>query len=101
MSILNEDNLEPNKPDPEYRGGGTVLITVQEINIASPILITIRHTYFLLDVDNGGIRYVANTLWKDIYPHYYSEIFRELQEKEGGQGFTADYNSSQTTKYIK
>jgi uncharacterized protein YlzI (FlbEa/FlbD family) len=71
MFILNEDDLEPNRPHPEY----------------------------MLDVE-GGIKYIANESWKEILPHYYSEIFRELQKKDIGQGFSADYNSGiQTTKY--
>jgi hypothetical protein len=70
----------------------------QEINIISPFLITVRDTYFLLDVD-GCIKYIANESWKDILPHYYSEIFCEFQEKDIGQGFSGDYKSgTQTTK---
>jgi hypothetical protein len=40
--ILNEDNLEPNRPDPEYKRISTTPFVVQETNIASPILITFR-----------------------------------------------------------
>jgi hypothetical protein len=97
--ILNEDNFEPNSLDLEYKGGGTAPNVVQEINIASPILITVRDTYFLLNVDQS-IRYIATESWIEILPHYYSEIFPELQEKEAGQEFSPDYNSgNQTTKY--
>jgi hypothetical protein len=55
--------------------------------------------YFLLDIDLG-IRCVANESWKEILPLYYSEILHELQEKEVGLEFTADYNTvTLTTKY--
>jgi hypothetical protein len=88
MFILNEDNLECNRQDPQCKGGNTVPTIVQEINIASPLLIT------------GGIKYITNESWKEILPHYYFGTFCELQEKEIGQGFSADYNSgTQTTKY--
>jgi hypothetical protein len=99
MFILNEENLQSNIPDPEYKGGNTTPTTVQEINIVSLNFLIVLDTYFLLDAD-GDIKYIGNESWKEILPHYYSEIFSKLQEKEAGQGFSADYNSgTQTTKY--
>jgi hypothetical protein len=56
LFILNQDNFEPNKPDPNYKGNGTPPFVTQEVNVESPILITVRDTYFLLDVDKGGIK---------------------------------------------
>jgi hypothetical protein len=44
--ILNEDNFEPGKADPDYKGNGTPPFTTQQVNVASPIMITVRDTLF-------------------------------------------------------
>jgi hypothetical protein len=82
LFILNEDNFESNQPDPDYKGNGNPPFVTQEINVTSPLLITVRHTYFLLDVNQGGIKYIANDSWKNILPNYYSEVFNETKEKD-------------------
>jgi hypothetical protein len=84
LFILNEDNFEPNKPDPDYKGNGTPPFVTQEVNVVSPILITVHHMYFLLDVERGGITYVANKSWKQILPNYYGEEFNCIQETTQG-----------------
>jgi hypothetical protein len=99
MYILNRDNFERNKTDPDYKGNGTPPFVTQEINLASPILIAVRDRYFLLDVDKGGVKYVVNQSWKTIFPNYYTEIYHELQEKESVHGFNAEYTSTCTSKY--
>jgi hypothetical protein len=99
MSILNEDNLEPNKPDTDYKGSCIVANLIQEINITSPILFTVHDTYLLLNEDKGGIKYISTESWKDIFPNYYTEIYYELQEKESVHGFNADNTSTCTSKY--
>jgi hypothetical protein len=86
MFILNRDNFEPNKPNPDYKGNGTPSNTVQELNIMSPMLIIVRNTYFLLDLDKGRIKYVFNESWKSILTNYYTEIYHELQKKKVHMG---------------
>jgi hypothetical protein len=100
LFILNKDNFEPNKPDPDYKSNGILSLTTQEINTASPLLITVRDTYFLLDQDKSGIRYIANESLKQILPPYYEEVFNDLNEKESAYWFN-DFQeySSHSSKY--
>jgi hypothetical protein len=110
LYILNRDNFEPNTPHPDFKGTGTEPNSIQQINTTSLILITVRDTYFLLDIDKGGIRYIANESWKKILPNYYSEIFHnlqekesayvfdELQEKQGGHVPDIEYNTSRSSR---
>jgi hypothetical protein len=57
--LLNEEDCEPGKPDPEYKGHLNPPTVPQELNTAPPLLILVRSCYFKLDVQSG-LSFIAN-----------------------------------------
>jgi hypothetical protein len=83
--LLNEEDREPGKPDPEYKGYTNPPTIAQELNTTPPLLILVRNCYFKLDV-NGCLSFIANRKWKQIlkedFPAYNGNNYRQ-QYQEG------------------
>jgi hypothetical protein len=56
--LLNEEDREPNKPDPEFKVTGTAPTIPAEYNFTPPMIFVVRNCYFKLDV-NRGLTYVT------------------------------------------
>jgi hypothetical protein len=83
--LPNEEDREPGKPDPEYKGHPDPPTVPQELNTTSPLLILVRNCYFKLDVDRG-LSFISNKKWKQIlakdFPQYSGNNYRQ-QYQEG------------------
>jgi hypothetical protein len=63
--LLNEEDREPGKPDPEFKNAPYPPTIAQELNTTPPLLILVRNCYFKLDV-NRGLPFISNKKWKQI-----------------------------------
>jgi hypothetical protein len=83
--LLNEEDREPGKPDPEFKNHTNPPTIPQELNTTPPLLILVRNCYFKLDV-NSGLSFIANRKWKQIlkedFPAYNGNNYRQ-QYQEG------------------
>jgi hypothetical protein len=83
--LLNKEDSEPGKPDPEFKNTAFAPTIEQELNTTPPLLILIRNCYFKLDV-NSGLPFIANKKWKQIlaedFPSYSGNNYRQ-QYQEG------------------
>jgi hypothetical protein len=52
--LLNEEDRELGKPDPEFKNHTNPPTIAQELNTTPPLLILVRNCYFKLDVNNGS-----------------------------------------------
>jgi hypothetical protein len=68
--LLNEEDREPNKPDPEFKGTGTAPTIPAEYNLTPPMIFVVRNCYFKLDI-NTGLTYITNRTWRKILPQDY------------------------------
>jgi hypothetical protein len=51
--LLNEEDRESGKPDPEFKNTSNPPIIAQELNSTPPLLILVRNCYCKLDVNSG------------------------------------------------
>jgi hypothetical protein len=49
--LLNENDREPNRPDPEYKGTGTAPTVPAEYNLTPPTIFLVRNCFFKFDVN--------------------------------------------------
>jgi hypothetical protein len=73
--LLNEENREPNKKDPESKGTRAIPTVPAEYNLTLPTILVLRNCYFNLDL-NRGLIYVVNHKWKDIHQQDYMNFFK-------------------------
>jgi hypothetical protein len=73
--LLNENDREPNKPDPEYKGTGAAPTVAAEYNLTPPMIFLVHNCFFKFDVSRELI-YIPNRRWSEIlaqdYPMYAS-----------------------------
>jgi hypothetical protein len=71
--LLNENDREPNKPDPEYKRTGVARTAAAEYNLTPPMIFLVHNCFFKFDV-NRGLVYIPNRKWSEIlqtdYPMY-------------------------------
>jgi hypothetical protein len=68
--LLNENDREPNRPEPEYKGNGTAPTVPAEYNLTPPMIFLVRNCFFKFDV-NRGLIYVPNRKWSEILAQDY------------------------------
>jgi hypothetical protein len=83
--LLNEEDREPGKRDPEYKGHANPPTIAQELNTTPPLLILVRNCYFKLDI-GSKLSFIANRKWKQIlkedFPAHNGNNYRQ-QYQEG------------------
>jgi hypothetical protein len=63
--LLNEEDREPGKPDPEFKNTSTPPTIPTELNTTPPLLMLVKNYYFKLDVERG-LSFISNKKWKQI-----------------------------------
>jgi hypothetical protein len=83
--LLKEEDLEPGKPDPEFKNVGFPPTITQKLITTPPLLILVRNCYIKLDV-NSGLSFITNKKWKQIlaknFPSHSGNNYRQ-QYQEG------------------
>jgi hypothetical protein len=71
--LLNENDREPNKLDPEYKGNEAAPTVAAEYNLTPPVIFLVHNCFFKFDV-NRGLVYIPKRKWREIlqtdYPMY-------------------------------
>jgi hypothetical protein len=63
--LLNENDREQNKSDPEYKGTRTAPTVTAEYNLTPTMIFLVHHCFFKFDV-NRGLIYIPNRKWREI-----------------------------------
>jgi hypothetical protein len=88
LLLLNEEDRELGKSDPEFKNTSNPPTIAQELNTTPPLLILVRNCYFKLDV-SSGLSFIANKKWKQMlkedFPAYNGNNYR--QQYQDGIGY--------------
>jgi hypothetical protein len=91
--LLNEEDNEPEKSDPEFKNSSTPPTIAKKLNPTPLVLMLLRNCYFILDV-SGGLSFITNKKWKQIlaeeFPSYNGNNFH--QQYQVGFGYKKFYD---------